>query len=171
MTDSEQKPKWVFVQAYSPQWYAWKRYETIEPRRDSKGNIGRWAFVYRDPGGQGLGCDVPREWPPGYEPSAKERGWQQPQKPAQATTGGISEYLRDGGPVPGPGKHQGIHESSMPGPDGRGVMPKREITDIERRMLDWYQQQTHTKWAGRIPCSAYMRGYLDDMARKIREER
>ncbi len=184
---------WVFIQANSSQWWAWKRYE---------GGGQRKVFVYRDPDGRGIGCEVPSEWPPGYVPTEEdlrprtapvrrannhplsERGRAQlearrifEERHPQARldrefyeSGRISDYLANGGPLPRPGQHMGMHEQSMPGKEGRSVMPKREITDLERRMLDWYQQQTHTNWAGRIPCSAYMRGYLDDMARKIREE-
>lgn len=56
--------KWGFVPHKSPQWRAWKQYEVGKGRR--------FAFRYQDPAGRGVGCDVPQEWPPGYEPTEME---------------------------------------------------------------------------------------------------
>ncbi len=176
LEDLTQEP-WCWILADSPQWRAWKRFEAKGRRRwtfrfkdpKGRGHLDREGSPYTGPKGDGIGCDVPRPWPPDYNPSPAELAWQPSHKPARPAPGGISDYLRDGGKLPGPGQHQGLHDDPMPGPDGRDVMPKRQITDLERRMLDWYRDTTHTTWAGGVRCTPYMRAFLDHMAKQIKD--
>lgn len=150
---------WVFIIADSPQWRAWKRLEAPGGKR--------WAFRYRDPQGGGIGCDVPSEWPPGYIPTEREFAWRPPIVD-RSTTGGISDYLVDGGPVPSISHpHLGRFEEKNPGVEGRKVMPKRaEMSKSELDGLEWWRMATHTCWAGKIPCTPWLRAYLDAMARE-----
>jgi len=147
--------KWTFVAAGSPQWRAWKRCEAPGGRR--------WAFRYRDPQGHGMGCDVPSEWPPGYQPVPDELTWMPAPKPDRGyQRSEPREYL-----LPLPGKHIGRFENYDPGQAARRALKLQPITQYERDFHDACLSSLNPCRAGPFGCSPWLRDQLDHMAIEI----